>query len=186
MKKKVAELKLSLNSEKTYSKSGNDEFEYLGYHFELPKVTVRQASITKFINSITAKFSRYKHTKAYKLRKVKHLDEKSLKEAFVLDINEKITGAISDNRRYGWIFYFSSINDLTLLYKLDKIIIDLFKRSDDFDKTPPHNLKKLARAYYEAKYSPTSGYIYNYDSNDTLEKKRDFLSKRGKLEPNKQ
>ncbi|UBF23982.1 hypothetical protein K9N68_19850 [Kovacikia minuta CCNUW1] len=146
---------------------------------------MRQASVIKFLNSITAKFSQYKHTKASKLKKFKYLDENKLKEMFILDINEKITGAISEKKRYGWIFYFSSINELSVLYKLDKIIAGLFERLDDFHGTPPSSLKKLSRAYFEAKYSPTSGYIYNYDNNDTLESKRNFLSKRGKLDPNK-
>lgn len=66
-----------------------------------------------------------------------------LKEILIADLNEKITGAISENRRYGWIFYFNAINDMSVLYKIDSIIASFFKRLEDFGRIPPPNLKKF-------------------------------------------
>ncbi len=48
---------------KTSFGTGKEAFEYLGYRFELPKITVRQSTIDKFISSIAAKFSDYLHNK---------------------------------------------------------------------------------------------------------------------------
>lgn len=180
LKTKIKELKLSFNDDKTSSIMGNEEFEYLGYRFAFPKVTVRQSPVERFLNSITAKFSKYIHTRNIRLKK---FDKDQLKRMFILGINEKITGAISGDKRYGWIFYFSAINDLSVLHKLDKIVASLFGRLVDFNESPPADLKKLSRAYYEAKYSPTSGYTYNYNNNETVTAKSNFLIERGKLDP---
>lgn len=137
LKTKIAELKLGLHPNKTGIKTGEEEFDYLGYHFELPKVTVKQSTVDNFILSISAKFSSYIHSKNNKLKKYKYLTEEKLKEIFVSDLNEKITGAINENRRYGWIFYFGAINDLTILYNIDNIIKNLFSRLEDFNRVAP-------------------------------------------------
>jgi len=186
LKTKVESLKLSFNEDKTGpSITGKDGFEYLGYRFELPKVTMRQATIDKFINSIAAKFSSYIHNNENKLRKYKYLNAEKLKEIFILDLNEKITGAISEKKPYGWVFYYSAINDISVLYKIDKLITEFFKRLKDFDGVPPVSLKKLSRAFYEAKHNPKGGYIHNYNAYQTVEHKRDFLAHRGRLDPDK-
>ncbi|MEC4879933.1 MAG: hypothetical protein SAL70_01100 [Scytonema sp. PMC 1070.18] len=118
-------------------------------------------------------------------RKSKYTVE-SLKEIFITNLNEKITGAISEERKYGWIFYFNAINDVSLLYKIDNIIAGFFKRLEDFGSVTPPNLKKVSRAFYEAKYNPTGGYIHNYNSYKTVEQKKDFLRQRGRLDMNKE
>ncbi len=183
---RIAELELNLNLAKTDIKTGDTEFDYLGYRFKLPNVTVKPKSVENFLLSITAMFSRYIHTKKGRLRKYKYLTEESLKEEFLLDVNEKITGAISENRRYGWIFYFNEINTLETLHQMDKVIESLFSRLEDFGKVAPSQLKRLSRAYYEARYSPTDGYVHNYNEYEQLTQKIDFLSRRGRLDPEKE
>lgn len=184
---RIEALNLRLNTDKTYKKGGEEEFEYLGYHFELPKVTIRPTTIEKFLHSIAAKFSSYNYNRQKKLKQLNknRYGVEKLKEVFITDLNEKITGAISQNRKYGWIFYFSAINDISILYKIDAIIASFFKRIEDFDKVPPSSLKKISRAFYEAKYSPGGGYIHNYNSYETVEQKKDFLIQRGRIEFNK-
>ena len=116
LRKRLKELELethSSDSEKTFSNTGDKPFEYLGYRFELPKITVRQSTIDKFIASIAAKFSDYIHNKKKRLRDKDYLNEDKLKEVFLIELNEKITGAISEKKRYGWIFYFHAINDMS-------------------------------------------------------------------------
>jgi retron-type reverse transcriptase len=179
IKERVEALKLELN-DKTYTRGGEEYFEYLGYRFELPKVTIKSSAIEKFIRSVAAKFSSY----IYRREKNNYGVEK-LKEAFISRLNEKITGAISEERRYGWIFYFNAINDISVLYMIDNIIANFFKRLNDFERVPPPNLKKISRAFYEAKHTPKRGYIHNYNSYETVKQKREFLEERGLLEPNK-
>lgn len=192
-RQKVKALNLELNECKSYQTSGDQEFEYLGYRFNLPKITIRSSTIEKYINSIIAKFSSYIHNKEKRLTKLKELNKKltrsqlvdKLKEIFIDELNEKITGAISENRRYGWIFYFNAINDELILYKIDNIIKNLFCRLDDFGNQPPSNLKKISKAFYKAKYNPMDGYIHNYNNYETVEQKTNFLEQRGWLQPGK-
>jgi hypothetical protein len=178
----VKALELKLNMDKTYKKSGEEEFEYLGYRFELPNVTIRPSTIEKFIHSLAAKFSSYIHSREKKLKKLK---KENLKRIFISDLNEKITGAICETRRYGWIFYFNAINDMSVLYIIDNIIANLFKRLDDFGRVPPPTLKKISRAFYEAKHNPLGGYIHNYNKYENVGQKTDFLKERGRLELDK-
>ena len=162
-----------------------EEFGYLGYLFRIPKITVRPSTQERFLLSIVGKFSDYKHNKTKRLEHLKYLDVSKLKEIFLLELNERITGAISEKRRYGWISYFSEITDLELLRKMDHLIAGFFRRLSDFNNTPPPNLKTLTRAYYEMRYSPMDGYIHNYDVFTTIAQKIQFLLERGRLDPNK-
>ncbi len=184
---KFSLLKLNHNKDKTFTRTGKEAFEYLGYRFELPKITVRQSTIDKFIDSIAAKFSNYVDNKTQKLKNIGYLTEDKFKEIFILELNEKITGAISENKRYGLIFYFNAINDVSILYKIDSIICNFFKRIEDFNRTPPENLKKLSKAYYQVKdhRKIKSGYIHNYNRYQDTNSQRNFLIERGWLEPNK-
>ena len=188
LKEKINNLDLKLNENKTDTATGDQGFEYLGYRFELPKVTVRTATIERFIHSVAAKFSRYTYSKP-KYLKIYNNDIDKVKNIFMMDLNEKITGAISESeskkRRYGWVFYFIAVNDISVFYKLDKIIASFFKRLEDFDKVPPPNLKKLSRTFYEAKHNPKGGYIHNYNSYKNVKQKTEFLRQRGELDPEK-
>lgn len=189
IKKRLDHLNLTTHSEKsekTFSDTGDKPFEYLGYRFELPKITVRQSTIDKFIVSIAAKFSDYIHNKQKRLDDKDYLNKDKLKEVFLIELNEKITGAISDTKRYGWIFYFHAVNDRSLLHKIDAIVSNFFKRLDDFNNTAPNNLKKISRAYYEVKDPRriNSGYIHNYNQYQDRFSQESFLIQRGHIDPN--
>lgn len=158
-------------------------FGYLGYRFEWPKITVRDSTVEKLIQSIASKFSEYTHNRNRRLEKLKYLDEKRLADIFVLELNERISGAISENKRYGWIAYFSQITDLTLLHRLDSMVESLFCRLPDFGNKPPSNLKKFRRAYFEMKFNPAGGYVNNYDTISTRAEKLRFLVERGRIGP---
>lgn len=159
-------------------------FGYLGYLFTMPTITVRPATVERFLQSIVGRFSDYSYNKERRKSEAKYLTDERLREIFLSELNERITGAISEKRRYGWISYFSEITDLPLLKRLDHIIAKFFARLDDFENKAPEPLKSLVRAYYEMRYSPTAGYIHNYDKIQTQTQKLQFLVERGKLDPN--
>ena len=173
----------TLGSGKTQIKSLQSPFGYLGYYFASKNITVRDSTIEKFVQSIAAKFSDFSHNKSKRLVKFKYLTEERLKDIFLLELNERVTGAVSGARRYGWIAYFNQINDLTLLYKLDKVIEGLFVRLHEFDGRVPNNLKKISRAYWEMKFNPMGGYVHNYDDIKTREQKLLLLQQRGRVDP---
>lgn len=175
-----------LGDGKSYISPLTEPFSYLGYVFSWPRITVRAATVERFLQSIAAKFSEYFHEKHVKLKRYAYLNEERLKEIFVLELNERITGAISESKRYGWIAYFNQINDLSLLSRLDLTIASMFSRAVDFDRKAPSNLKKLSRAYYEMRYRPEGGYVHNYDQITDRAHKLKFLVERGRLGPKEQ
>jgi RNA-directed DNA polymerase len=173
------QLKLNYNEDKSKIVPGDKEFEYLGYRLQFPLISVRQSTIDKFINSIVARFTSYRNGTTKFLKEHPEITPEVHKEVFLEDLNEKITGALNETKRYGWIFFFLQINDLQLLHKLDSIIKSFFTRLDDFNNSPPDALKSLSKSYYEARYSTKSGYIHDYNKYITIQEKITFLNRRG-------
>lgn len=186
-KKMLSGIGLSLHSdgsEKSSFQKAVESFEYLGYKFSLPAlVSVRESSKERFLRSVAAMFGDYARNKERRLREYSYLNEERVRGIFLLELNDKITGAISDNRLYGWIPYYYKINDMKLLCDIDRVVERLFKRLPDFGGKPPKGLKKVRRAYFEVKYSAQRGYIRNYDKVDSREGKLKFLVERGLIGP---
>jgi RNA-directed DNA polymerase len=158
-------------------------FGYLGYHFVAPKISVRDSTVERFLQLIAAKFSDYRHNSKRRLERRKYLTEAQLREIFLLELNERITGAISEHRRYGWIAYYNEITDLPLLHRMDYSIRSMFFRLSGFSDESLSQLKRLSRAYYEMKFSPEAGYVRNYDVIATPAQKAEFLFQRGQIGP---
>jgi retron-type reverse transcriptase len=170
-------------SPKTQIQPIGDAFEFLGYRFELPKVTVRDTTVERFLQAIAGRFSDFRNNKASRLLRFAYLTEDRLKDIFLSELNEKITGAISGNKRYGWIAYFSQINDHALLYRIDSTIASMFTRLSDFNHVAPTSLRRIARAFWEIKYRPNGNYILNYDKFETPLTQLQFLVERGRVNP---
>lgn len=179
MNMKLSEINLSVNEDKTHRGSYFEEFNYLGYRIGLPLVSVKKETVDRFLHSITRLFASYRYGKDRKLKRCPWLTEQKLKDTFLFDLNEKITGAISGNRKYGWIFYFIEITDYGVLYKIDHVIRKIFARYSEFTEDDLSNLKKISRAYHEAKHSIFGGYIHNYESYNTPSAKISYLKDRG-------
>ena len=154
-----------------------DGFEFLGYKFINDTISVRESSYRRFLDSIVGKITRFK----YDFEKATADRKDPKKTAFVEDINEKITGAIDKKRRYGWIFFFSEINDLPMLSEIDRVVESMLRRVQGISENDLKQIKKVSRAYYEVKYSPQQGYIHNYNTYDTVEKKIKYLIRVGFL-----
>ena len=92
-------IKLKINHSKTECSFAGNNFEYLGYKLSLPNVSIKDDNVNRFIKSVAAKFSSYKHNSLSQRSKCAWLTNNIQKHTFIEDLNEKITGAISDNRR---------------------------------------------------------------------------------------
>lgn len=172
-----------IGSGKSHLQQLSKPFGYLGYTFHWPLISVRDSTTERFLQSIAAKFSDYTHNRTRRLERFKYLTTERLKEIFVLELNERITGAVSHKKRYGWIAYFNQISDLKLLYRLDQAIEGMFKRLPDFDCRAPADLKKLRRAYFEMKFNPQGGYVRDYDKIRTRAEMLALLTERGRVGP---
>ncbi len=144
--------------------------DFLGYAIKPKRVSVRRSSITNFEGSLVEVFTEYKH----RLRTARTPAEKETAlRRFRWALNLRITGCIYKNQRFGWVFYYSQINDLGVLRRLDNTVRKLFTR---FGLATPPNPKRLLKAFYESKRTDKQShwYIPNYDEM-TLPKMRAFL-----------
>lgn len=160
----MKKLKLSFNS-KAESGSLDKTFTYLGYTFTGTKVGVRASSVLhleetleKFLSM--AKKDQYDNLQVLQLWK----------------LNLRITGFVAGNKKYGWLFYFSQLNDIQLLYHLDWMVRQLFVRFGYKNYTA---VKRFNRAYFELRYKlHNTTYIPNFDTY-TLEQKQNLLTRLG-------
>lgn len=180
----LKELGLTAHESKTICKSNKVAFDYLGYHFDFPKISIRQSNVDSFINSIAGKFTSFKSKKHMILRNHKWLTSELYQQVFIEELNLRITGAVTEKKRYGWVFYFIEMNDLTLLKMIDNVILKFIKENSDFGGKIPENLKTLCRTYFEARHNPFGTYIHNYDKYVTTQEKLDYLIKMGKIDKN--
>ncbi len=76
--------------------------------------------------------------------------------------------------QFGWLYFFSNINDLKLLFKLDHFVKKLFVKFGvpyEADK-----VRKFSRSYYEIKKNnPRSNYIQHMETY-SYKQKRQLLS----------
>lgn len=100
-------------------------------------------------------------------------------EQFIFLINHKITGSISSNVtgdlerdfNYGWLFYYSQINDTKYLYKLDWLVRHLLRKFNIIGVST-NEIKSFVKTFYEIKYNyESTGYIFRPDIYTTLERK---------------
>lgn len=154
---------LSLNKRK-FKKGCIKEtpFNFLGYRSKFVEkdseslLSIPKDKIVRIQNRIMAKITKYKKTKDNK-------KFPTAKEIFIFELNLIITGAITSklgkdtdkSRRYGWIFYYSQLTDLTILYQLDAFIKREIKNSfpEAEQKELIIRIKTFSRAYHESKYN---------------------------------
>jgi hypothetical protein len=132
------------------SSMGNlgDRFSYLGYLFDGDVVSARSGSLERLKTSLVSIFTSHKHSK------------KKNEQFLLWRLNLRITGCIFEKKSKGWLFFFSEINDESLLHILDHYVIKLTRRFGV--KVKP---KKFVRAFKELKHNKyETNYIPNFDN----------------------
>ncbi|WP_317474790.1 reverse transcriptase/maturase family protein [Cronobacter sakazakii] len=126
---------------------GEDSFGYLGYYFSNNIVSARVGSIEKLRESLLAILTGYKHSKL------------KSKEFLEWRLNLRITGCIFQNKSKGWMYFFSEMDDETLLHQLDDFLKNQCKRFN-----VKINLKSFVRTYFQIKHNRReTKYIPNFD-----------------------
>jgi len=157
LKLKIHEIGVS--SQKTDNGLIKNGFYFLGYLFSDKLITVRESSITRLHNSIVDIFIQYKYSKEKRI------------ELLLWKLNLKITGCKFNDKKYGWLFFFSQITDKTTLYKLDLFINNMFKKFEI--NIDGYKVKKFKRTYFEILKNRTSTkYIPDFTTLSTKDKKK--------------
>lgn len=156
IKQDLLSLKLETNEKEDLGSLSNG-FDYLGYRISSDKITVRESSILRLEQNLEKLFVEYKRSK-----------EKNIK-LLEFKLNLRITGFIYKNMKYGWMFFFSQMDDKTLLSKMDWLVKKLSKR---YKLDGIMDLKKFKRTKYEIDYKMhKSNYIKNFDKYNINDKK---------------
>ncbi len=140
----------SEDPEKAISCDLSEGFTYLGYSFNGRNISVRRKSVDSIRETIISLFTNYKYSRSMDLTLLK----------WAVDL--RITGCIFKQTKYGWLFFFSQINDLQLLGSLDHF---LDKQIQRFGIDPnKFKVKTFIRAFHEiTKNLKRSSYIPNFD-----------------------
>jgi len=162
----LKKLDLPFNDEKKDDGNIAKGFDFLGYHFihkNRLKLSVRNASFKNLFFSLLHQIGKFKH-------EVKN--GKNWKERCLWDLNLKITGGLIDKNRYGWLFFFSQMDEDNIqLYQLDQFIKKMLRERN----IPTDGVKSYVRAHKEIRNNlKNSKYIPNFD-NYTIEQKKSFL-----------
>jgi RNA-directed DNA polymerase len=166
------------NSSKSSDGTIEEGFQFLGYLFEGKRVSVRPSSLDKIYRGINQVFlDHYKYPKNIKKKKKKKKKEKERLKNLHHFLNLKITGCRVyevngkdlSGKQYGWLYFFSLINDQTLLFKLDAHVKRACKRFGvPYDS---EKIKKFSRAYYELRKKKAGKYIPTFINTKTLSRK---------------
>lgn len=177
LKEQLKSLDLKVNDDKTEMGNLDNKVEFLGYTIHKGAISISSKTIETQINKIAAKVTWFK--KGMENPKTRPLtlinDDKGFKRLFLKEVNEIITGSKSQKKNYGWLFYYLEIDDVSIFYKMDKIIDSMFKALAAFNYKPPKKLKRTVRAYFEIKFNKGGNYVWNYDKLNTITKKRKLL-----------
>jgi len=162
VKEESAKLKLTVHDTTSSGEKskvgliGKEPFSFLGYQFDGSIVTVRDVSVERLRESLSSIFTAYKYSR------------KRDKKFLLWRLNLRITGCVFENKRKGWLFFFSEITDLDLLHRLDHSVRILCKRFD-LDIKP----KSFVRAFFQMKHHIyETRYIPNFDKYSADEMKQ--------------
>lgn len=164
-----------LNGLASKSQSGtlDKTFDYMGYLFANSKVSVRPQSVGKIRSSLARVFTRYKHEVGKS--GITHLEIVRAQSECKWRLNLIITGCVLDQRRRGWLHFFSQIDDLSVLKSLDASVRNYITR---FNLEGAISPKTFTRTYWEIKsgIATSHSYIPNFDK-FTINDKRNILEK---------
>ncbi|WP_019617224.1 reverse transcriptase domain-containing protein [Psychromonas ossibalaenae] len=140
----------------------SDEFDFLGYLISNRELTVKPESIHRIEMSIAKIISSVKYV------------EKPNFDITQNKLNIRITGCIFEGKRRGWLFYYSQLEDLQVLYKLDSTVKTLLKKAGLSEEIKQ---KKFSKTYGECNRVILENYKYilNFDVY-TVAEKREYLA----------
>lgn len=141
----------------------SEAIDFLGYSISESSVSVRKSSVNRLKSKIALLLAQYKKSLLERppaIKKSEWLLECTKRLQWYLNIT--ISGCILDQRRRGWINYFSLINDFSLLRNLDYFVE---RKLSDYGLSNKISAKTFIESYrWAAKISnKKSGVLENFD-----------------------
>lgn len=134
-----------------------ETFDFLGYDIKNRVLTVKKDSIHKLESSLAKIIFSHKY-----MSNPKHHITKAR-------LNIRITGCIFEGRRRGWLFYYSQMEDLKVLHKIDITIKKMISKS-----RLPIKPKSIVKAFGECSRQVLKNhkYIINFDEYSISDKRK--------------
>lgn len=150
----------------------SEGFEFLGYRFEWPRISVRRGSISRVEASLARTFTRYRYAVEGTPRRRDW--EKVCSRKLEWHLNLIITGCRFENRRSGWLAYYSQIRHHQLLQHLDGIVNQQIQRQRRRGHSIGFVPKTFVDSYrFAASRRPdTTGFVPDFDSMTMPEMRR--------------
>lgn len=134
----------------------SEGMDYLGYHISIEKISIRESSYKRMFRNIQKVVTDYRY--------------RGKIEKLIFRINLKITGCIVDNRRRGWMMFFSYTENMQQLAHLDSFVKRQLVKAG-FPEAEQPKIKKFIRSYHEIRNRlDTTSYIPNFDNYDHNER----------------
>lgn len=172
-RKYASSIGLELNDAKSYGGDLQSNcFEYLGYLFQDELVSIRKSSKEKIERSL--------ERQVRAIARSRTADNSKSLNTSVHNLYRRITGCevTYDGvtfTRYGWLFYFSRINDVAYLGKLDSLVRKIANR---YSVSLGDNCPKFKTAYYQMRYNcRESHYFPVFDFSKSVDEIKSQLTK---------
>lgn len=176
VKFRLSSMHLNVIFSKSKVKKGildHDELKFLGYNITKEHIQIPKENVSRYITRITGLVKKINGYKDKRYRpKFLDTDEKYVNYAIEL-LNIKLSGFRINGDIYGWIPYYQSITEISVLYGLDRILKN--KIMKDVEKDILCRLHSLVDTYHDIKKSSGRNTIRNFDDFITLQDKRAYL-----------
>ena len=140
--------------------------DFLGYKICVDQVSIRDSSYHRMFKNLLKLVTDFRYRRDV--------------NRFVFRMNLKITGCIVDQRRRGWMMFFSHTEDVSQLAFLDAFLQKQLKRVK-FPADKFLQIKSLVKSYHEIRYNlVATTYIPNLDNFDLLQKAEAVAALSGK------
>lgn len=147
---------------KTEIKPVSDGVDFLGYRICVEKVSIRDSSYRRMFKNLLKVITDYRYRKDV--------------NRLIFRLNLKITGCVVDNKRRGWMMFFSHTEDLSQLAHLDAFIKQQLVRVN-FPQQQFGGIKRFVKSYHEIRFNLTATqYIPNLDNFDIDDKVNAIIS----------
>lgn len=173
---------ININKSKTvYGRIDGATINFLGYRFKVQKREDKKRNVSVSVREDTSQKMRTKLTNIIVRNQKSGLDFENYRHRLVFQLNTAISGLVligsGQKKKYGWIFFYSQINDMSIFYILDKFMTKQLRKR--FSENQYEFLIKaipgFVKSYYEMKKNKSESKYAVHPDSFTQDEKKGFL-----------